>query len=106
GEGIFCMRALRWCVPLIVIATIAAGCSRSSGNSSKGNSATSGGGTAAVSGDFGTMKSVCGPGNAKGSTEQGVSDTSIRVGTMSDPGNTTQPGLNQELFDSADAFVQ
>src|ERR1700730_14657947 len=101
------MRALRWCVPLIVIATIAAGCSRSSGNSSKGNSATtSGGGTAAASGDFGTMKSVCGPGNAKGSTEQGVSDTSIRVGSMSDPGNTTQPGLNQELFDSADAFVQ
>jgi len=101
------MRALRWCVPLIVIATIAAGCSRSSGNTSKGNSSTTASNTSKTgTGDFGTLKGVCGPGNAKGATDKAVTDTSIRVGTMSDPGNTTQPGLNQELFDSADAFVQ
>jgi ABC-type branched-subunit amino acid transport system substrate-binding protein len=101
------MKAFRWCVPVIVVATIAAGCSRSSGNSSKGGGSSATGAAAnAASGDFGTLKGVCGPGNAKGATEQGVTDTGIRVGTMSDPGNSVQPGLNQELFDSADAFVK
>src|ERR1700716_452332 len=101
------MKAFRWCVPVIVVATIAAGCSRSSGNSSKGGgSSATGAAASAATGDFGTLKGVCGPGNAKGATEQGVTDTGIRVGSMSDPGNSVQPGLNQELFDSADAFVK
>lgn len=56
-------------------------------------------------GDFGTLKQVCGPGDAKGATAQGVSDTEIVIGTPSDVGNTVVPGLNQELWDSADAFV-
>lgn len=56
-------------------------------------------------GDFGTLKNVCGPGDAKGATAQGVSDTEIVIGTASDVGNTVVPGLNQELWDSADAFV-
>ncbi len=60
---------------------------------------------AAGPGDFGDLKAVCGPGDAKGATAQGVTDTEITVGTMSDPGNTIVPGLNQELFDAADAFV-
>ncbi len=99
------MRVFRWCVPVIVVATIAAGCSRSSSKST-GSSSTTGSSSSAATGDFGTLKAVCGPGNAKGSTDPGVSDTTIRVGTMSDPGNTAQPGLNQELFDSADTFVK
>lgn len=60
---------------------------------------------AGAAGDFGDLKAVCGPGSAKGATEQGVTDTEIRVSTISDPGNTFVPGLNQELFDAADAFV-
>ena len=48
---------------------------------------------------------MCGPGSAKGATEQGVTDTGIVMGTVSDPGATVAPGLNQEIFDSADAFV-
>jgi ABC-type branched-subunit amino acid transport system substrate-binding protein len=100
------MRVFRWCVPLVVVAAVAAGCSRSSSNnSSKGGSTTTAGSGSTAAGDFGTMKSVCGPGNAKGATDKGVTDTDIRVGTMSDPGATVQPGLNQELFDSATAFV-
>jgi ABC-type branched-subunit amino acid transport system substrate-binding protein len=54
---------------------------------------------------FGTLSSVCGPGDAKGATERGVTDTSIQVGTLSDPGASVRPGLNQELFDSATAFT-
>lgn len=100
------MKVFRWFVPLVVVAAIAAGCSRSSGNSSKGGGATTTGPSSTATGDFGTSKGVCGPGSAKGSTDQGISDTTITVGTMSDPGNTVQPGLNQELFDSADTFVK
>ncbi|HQV58764.1 MAG TPA: ABC transporter substrate-binding protein, partial [Ilumatobacteraceae bacterium] len=46
-----------------------------------------------------------GPGDAKGATEHGVTDSEIVIGTASDVGNTVVPGLNQELWDSADAFV-
>ena len=66
--------------------------------------AASSGASGAV-GSFGDLSAVCGPGSAKGATDQGVTDTEIVVGTMADPGNTIIPGLNQELFDAADAFV-
>ncbi|HZR12525.1 MAG TPA: ABC transporter substrate-binding protein [Acidimicrobiia bacterium] len=94
-------------VVVSVLALLALGaCSRSSSKSSSSNTSTSaGGGSSAAAGDFGSLKGVCGPGNAKGSTAQGVSDSTIRVGTMADPGAQAQPGLDQELFDTADAFV-
>ena len=57
-------------------------------------------------GDFGNLKAVCGPGDAKGSTAQGVSDSEIVVGTASDPGNTVRPGLGQEMIDAGVAFVK
>jgi hypothetical protein len=96
------MRVGRWLVPFMVVALLATACSRSS-SSSKGSSST----TAASggSGDFGSLKNVCGPGSSKGATALGVTDSTIRVGTMSDPGNTASPGLNQELFDAAVAFT-
>jgi hypothetical protein len=101
--GGFVVRTARWSIPLLVVVLLAAGCSRS-GGSSKGGTATT---TAAKigSGDFGDVKAVCGPGNAKGATALGVTDGEIRVGTMADPGTSAQPGLDQELFDTADAFV-
>jgi len=76
------MRVGRWLVPFMVVALLATACSRSS-SSSKGSSnttAASGG-----SGDFGSLKNVCGPGSSKGATALGVTDSTIRVGTMSDP---------------------
>ncbi|MBV8949585.1 MAG: hypothetical protein JOZ99_01825 [Actinobacteria bacterium] len=90
-------------VTIVVVAVLAGACSRS-GSSTSTRSSTTGASTA-VSGDFGTLKGVCGPGNASGATAQGVTDHEIVVGTMADPGNTVEPGLDQELFDSADAFV-
>jgi ABC-type branched-subunit amino acid transport system substrate-binding protein len=56
-------------------------------------------------GSFGTLGQVCGPGNAKGSTDTGVTDTSIEVGTIADVGWSVAPGLLQPIFDGADAFV-
>jgi len=60
---------------------------------------------AAGPGDFGTLKAVCGPGNASGATDKGVTDTDIRVATMADPGNTVVPGLDIEIFQTSQAFV-
>jgi hypothetical protein len=91
-------------VPVVVVLAVAvalAGCSRSG---SKATTTTRGSAKPA-SGDFGSLKAVCGPGDAKGATAQGVTDGTITVGTMADPGADIQPGLDQELFDSADAFV-
>jgi ABC-type branched-subunit amino acid transport system substrate-binding protein len=96
----------RWTVGLLVVALAMAGCSRSNSNSKGGGSGTTAAsGTSTAAGDFGNLKDVCGPGDAKGATDQGVTDTTIRVGTMADPGAPVQPGLDQELFDTATAFV-
>ena len=51
----------------------------------RGPPATTGAAASGV-GDFGTLKAVCGPGDAKGATDPGVTDTSINMATMSDPG--------------------
>ncbi len=93
-------------VPLTAV-LVAAGCGRSSGSKASSASTAAAGQSASghVSGDFGTLKAVCGPGNAKGATDAGVTDTSINVATMADPGATVDPGLDQELFDAGDAFV-
>src|SRR6185437_3562265 len=36
--------------------------------------------------------------------ERGVTDSEIHIGVTADPGNTAAPGLEQEFFDTADAF--
>lgn len=58
-----------------------------------------------AAGSFGTLGAVCGAGDAKGATDVGVSDSSIKVGTIADVGWTVAPGLLQPIFDGADAFV-
>jgi ABC-type branched-subunit amino acid transport system substrate-binding protein len=55
---------------------------------------------------FGSLPSPCGPGDASGATDIGVTDTEIRIVTIADPGNTAKPGLNQGVFDSMRAFEQ
>jgi hypothetical protein len=61
---------------------------------------------------FGTLPSPCGPGEPgalptggeEGDT-QGITDDSIAVGTIADPGFSGAPGLNQEIFDAGEAFA-
>jgi ABC-type branched-subunit amino acid transport system substrate-binding protein len=60
--------------------------------------------SAAAAGDFGTLKGICGPGDAKGATAKGVTDTQITIGVTADPGAAAAPGLEQEFFDTADGF--
>jgi hypothetical protein len=58
----------------------------------------------AAPGDFGSLKAVCGKGNATGATERGVTNTEIHIGVTADPGAAAAPGLEQEFFDTADGF--
>jgi ABC-type branched-subunit amino acid transport system substrate-binding protein len=56
-------------------------------------------------GGFGDLGIVCQEGEASGATAPGVTDTEIRIGTMTDKGATAAPGLNEEMFHTAEAFV-
>ena len=79
-------------------------CGRSSKDAEPSSETTTTAKTEAA-GSFGDLKDVCGPGDAKGATATGVTDTSIAGGVFSDPGFTGRPGLNQELFDAAKVFA-
>jgi ABC-type branched-subunit amino acid transport system substrate-binding protein len=61
---------------------------------------------ASTAGDFGTLKAICGPGDASGATARGVTDTEIQLGTTADPSNTIIPGAGQETFDIGTGFVK
>jgi ABC-type branched-subunit amino acid transport system substrate-binding protein len=54
---------------------------------------------------FGDLASPCGPGDASGATDQGVTDTSITIGYGDDAGFTGAPGLNQEQSDAVAAMI-
>jgi ABC-type branched-subunit amino acid transport system substrate-binding protein len=96
---------------LVAISLVAGGCTRSEGESEVGAQEDSGGtetstGAGGGDGTFGDLEDVCGPGDASGDTDQGVTGDSIKVGTISDPGFVGRPGLNQELFDASQVFVK
>jgi hypothetical protein len=57
-----------------------------------------------AAGDFGSLKAICKDGTPKPVTGRGITDTSIRIGVMADPGAAAAPGLEQEFFDAADGF--
>ena len=64
-------------------------------------------------GDFGTLTGVCGPNEGGGEVPDappeetlGLSEDTIVVGTVADPGFPGRLGLNQEIFDAATAFVE
>jgi len=95
-----------WIVLATCTAVLAAGCGRSDSptGSASSTSSTSPASTTAASGDFGTLSDVCQKGDATGSTAQGVTSSEIKVGTFADPGFVGRPGLDQELFDTAEVF--
>jgi ABC-type branched-subunit amino acid transport system substrate-binding protein len=102
---------------LTVGALVAAGCGGDRGEDASdttGDSPTetteAGGGGA---GDFGDLEGVCGPNEGGGALSdagpeetQGITEDTITVGTVSDPGFEGRPGLNQEIFDTGEAFVE
>ncbi|GIH66286.1 ABC transporter substrate-binding protein [Microbispora siamensis] len=55
---------------------------------------------------FGTLASPCGPGDAKGATDQGVTDTAITIGYGDDRGFTKAPGLSKEMGDAVSTMIK
>jgi hypothetical protein len=98
-------------VVLTALALAAAACSRSGSTHVEGASVTAGTApSAAASGTFGTMSApVCGPkpaGETNTATGRGVTADQIELGSISDPGFSGAPGLNQELFDASTVFTK
>jgi len=60
-------------------------------------------------GGFGDLGVICSPAPEGTTLEEtgdpGVTAESIQISTVSDPGFVGRPGLNQELFDTAEAFA-
>jgi ABC-type branched-subunit amino acid transport system substrate-binding protein len=54
---------------------------------------------------FGDLASPCGPGDASGTTQQGVTDESITIGYGDDAGYQGAPGLNHEMSDAVEAMI-
>ena len=88
------------------------GCGR--GSSAKSTPSASGKASATAAakagtpapGAFGDLGTICEPGTPSGSTGRGLTSTTIRIGTMGDPGAAAAPGLEQEYFDVAKAFAK
>lgn len=98
-----------------VVALVTVGCGDRGSDSSggvAGGSSTTAPTTAptAAAGDWGDLKGVCGAkekgGEVAADDNQGVSADTIKLGTIADPGFAGRLGLNQELFDAGDAFVE
>lgn len=101
------MRRFRWLAFICVIALVVAACGRSDTQTGGGDtSTTTGAAPAKGGGAFGTSDVICQDGKPSGSPAQGVTPTEIRLATFSDAGFAGRPGLNQELFDSAEVFAK
>ncbi|MBL7496462.1 ABC transporter substrate-binding protein [Frankia sp. CNm7] len=91
---------------LAVVAVLAAAC----GSGDRGANPDGGGGgqattSAPAAAAFGDLPSPCGGGDAKGATDQGVTDTSITIAYGDDRGFTGSPGLSHEIGDAVKAMI-
>jgi hypothetical protein len=66
---------------------------------------TTGGAASSSSAKFGTLPSPCGKGKATGSTDQGVTNSTINVAYGDDRGFSGLPGLDQEMGDAVKAMI-
>jgi ABC-type branched-subunit amino acid transport system substrate-binding protein len=111
------MKKLLGLLAVLSLTVVVASCgdrgSDASGGTGGGDGTTTPSGESGGSGkgDWGDLKGVCGPKEKggevpSGDDSQGISADSITVGTVADPGFSARPGLNQEIFDAGDAFVE
>jgi ABC-type branched-subunit amino acid transport system substrate-binding protein len=66
---------------------------------------TASGAAASSSSRFGTLASPCGKGKATGSTDQGVTNSTINIAYGDDRGFSGLPGLDQEMGDAVKAMI-
>lgn len=99
-------KRLSWLAAVAAVAILAVACGggRSSDPTASGTGSSTT--TAATVTDFGDMTSPCGSGDAKGATQQGVTDTGITIGYGDDAGYQAAPGLNHEMSDAVKAMIK
>ena len=93
---------------LAVGALLLGACGHSDPAPTAGGATTTTAGAAArpATGDFGTMKGICGPGDASSSDEvRGVTASEIQIGVLNDATSTLAPGLGAGYLDVATAFT-
>ena len=97
---------------LVVLTIVVAACSSNRGEdpsaragNDKGGTATTAAGSSGSGEKFGTLASPCGKGEAKGATDQGVTDDQIVIGYGDDAGFSVSPGLSHETSDAIKAMI-
>jgi ABC-type branched-subunit amino acid transport system substrate-binding protein len=91
---------------VVVLGLVAAACGGSHGTTTPQPS--SGGASTTVAPavqKFGTLESPCGPGNATGATDKGITNTSITIGYGDDAGYAAAPGLDKEMSDAVKPMI-
>ncbi|HEV7527182.1 MAG TPA: ABC transporter substrate-binding protein [Acidimicrobiia bacterium] len=98
---------VRGATALVAIALVAASCGGSHGTATPPPGSTGTPTTAAPQVvKFGTLDSPCGPGTAKGATDKGVTDTSIKIGYGDDAGYSAAAGLDKEMSDAVKPLIK
>lgn len=90
------MRTKKTLAALLAVSLLAAGC----GRSGSGEQEAPDGGTSAAAADFGDLKGLCQPGDAKSKSAQGVG-AEIQLGVFTDVGFTKKT----EFVDAAEVFT-
>jgi hypothetical protein len=106
---------------LVVLSLAGAACSRSEDDPDVGTDVTTpgGGSETTVAGGgaeeetaagldaagFGDLENVCQDGDGGGASDVGVTADSIQIGSITDKGFASRPGLNEEMYDAAVAFA-
>ncbi|MFI6517643.1 hypothetical protein ACIBF1_18955 [Spirillospora sp. NPDC050679] len=91
---------------VLTVALLATSCAgERSGTDGQTGRGGSDGAKPAASTAFGTLPSPCGPGDAKGATDQGVTDSQISIGYGDDRGFPSAPGLSREMGDAVGAMI-
>ena len=101
--------SLRLCTGLLLVGLVATACSGIHGNAASSNTGTTNSAsttTAPAVTKFGTLVSPCGPGDAKGATATGVTNTSITIGYGDDAGYSAAPGLDKEMSDAIKPMIK
>jgi len=93
-------RTYRRLAVLVVVLSVAVGASRAGAAGGVGSA------TLRTNGSWPGLGTVCEKGPGGSATARGVGAHSVDIATFADPGNSAEPGLNEEFFQLAGAFAQ
>lgn len=99
------MRGARLGIAAMALALTASACGSSRDDTDSGKTADTTDATTSAATKFGDLASPCGKGDAKGATDQGVTDDAITIGYGDDRGFAAAPGLNEEMGDAVKAVI-